>query len=165
MCSGSSLFGFPLGAGLTADEVAAFAAGLRPRDYIDLDTAGLATLPLRAARDFTGVLRGEAVEATYRRLLGDRRLGELAVPVYAPVWDVDHDRVVHLGPERWSSRCPTPTCGASASTGGTSTTASGRPSRRPASAGRRALAALAADLRRRAPAGAAGGRRSGRRAG
>ncbi len=99
VCSGSALFGFPLGAGLTADEVAAFVAGLRPRDYIDLDTAGLATLPLRAARGFTGVLRGEAVEATYRRLLGDRRLGELAVPVYAPVWDVDHDRVVHLGPE------------------------------------------------------------------
>lgn len=98
-CSGSALFCFPLGAGLTADVVATFLLGLRPRDYVDLDLRGLLALPARAARGFSGLLRGEAVEATYRELLGDLRLGEMPVPVYAPIWEVEHNRVIHIGPD------------------------------------------------------------------
>jgi NTE family protein len=45
------------------------------------------------------VLRGEAVEDAYRGLVGDMRLADLPVPVYAPIWDVDHNRLVHIGPE------------------------------------------------------------------
>ncbi|HET6949110.1 MAG TPA: patatin-like phospholipase family protein [Acidimicrobiales bacterium] len=99
LCSGSALFGFPLGAGMPADDVAAFVLGLRPRDYIDLDVRGLLSLPLRAGRGFSGILRGEAVEAAYRNLLGDLRLAELPIPVYAPLWDVDHNRLSHIGPD------------------------------------------------------------------
>jgi NTE family protein len=99
VCSGAALFGFPLGAGLTADEVATFACSLQPRDLVDLDVRGLAALPLRAGRGFNGLLRGEAVEATYRRLLGQRCLGDLDIPVYAPVWSVERNVVEHLGPE------------------------------------------------------------------
>ena len=99
VCSGSALFGFPLGAGVPADDVATFVLGLRSRDYLDLDVTGLLRLPLVAARGFSGVLRGEAVEDTYRDLLGDMRLADLPVPVYAPIWDVDHNRVVHIGPD------------------------------------------------------------------
>jgi NTE family protein len=99
VCSGSALFGFPLGTGMPADEVASFVLGLRPRDYVDLDVRGLLALPLRAGRGFTGLLKGEAVEAAYRDLLGDLRLRELPIPVYAPLWDVDHNRIVHLGPD------------------------------------------------------------------
>lgn len=98
-CSGAALFAYPLGLGLPADEVAAFVLGLRPRDYLDLDLSGLARLPLRAARGFTGLLKGEAVEAAYRNRFGDVRLADLPIPVYAPVWEVDHNRVVHIGPE------------------------------------------------------------------
>jgi len=98
VCSGSALFGFPLGAGLAADEVASFLLGLRPRDYIDLDLAGTLLLPLRAGRGFTGLLRGEAVERAYRDLLGDLRLGDLPIPVHAPIWEVERNRLVHIGP-------------------------------------------------------------------
>lgn len=99
VCSGSSLFGVPLAAGLPAHEVAAFALGLQPRDYLDVDHRGLLTLVPTAGRGFTGLLRGEAIEATYRRLLGDRTLGELPIPLYAPVWNVDRNAVEYLGPE------------------------------------------------------------------
>lgn len=99
VCSGSALFGFPIGSGMPADEVAAFVLGLRPRDYIDLDVRGVLTLPLAAGRGFTGVLRGEAVEAAYRGLLGDMRMADLPIPVYAPLWDVDRNRLVHIGPD------------------------------------------------------------------
>lgn len=98
-CSGSSLFAFPLGAGLSADEVAEFTLGLRPREYVDLDIPGLVGLLPQAGRRFSGLLKGEAIEATYRHRFGDLRLGDLPIPVYAPVWEVEHNRVVHLGPE------------------------------------------------------------------
>ncbi|MGN6129076.1 MAG: patatin-like phospholipase family protein [Nocardioidaceae bacterium] len=98
-CSGSALFCFPLGTGMPADEVAAFVLGLRPRDYVDLDVRGLAMLPLRAARGFSGLLRGDAVERAYRELLGDLRLAELPIPVYAPVWEVERNRLEYLGPQ------------------------------------------------------------------
>ncbi len=98
-CSGSALFAYPLGTGMPADEVASFVLGLRPRDYLDLDLAGVLAIPLRAARGFSGLLRGQAVEDAYRGLLGDMRLAELPIPVYAPVWEVDHNRLVHIGPE------------------------------------------------------------------
>lgn len=99
VCSGAALFGFPLGAGLSADEVARFTSSLGPRDHLDLDTRGLLSLLPQAGRGFNGLLRGDALEATYRRLLGDRRLGDLAIPVYAPIWNVEDNRVDHLGPD------------------------------------------------------------------
>ena len=100
-CSGSGFFAFPLGTGMPADEVASFVLGLRPRDYLDLDVPGLLSLPLSAARGFTGLLRGEAVEEAYRGLLGDLRLAELPIPVYAPIWEVDRNRVAYLGPDTY----------------------------------------------------------------
>ena len=99
VCSGSALFGFPLGAGMAADDVAGFVLGLRPRDYVDLDVKGLLGLPVLAGRGFSGVLRGDAVEDAYRGLVGDMRMADLPVPVYAPIWDVDHNRLVHIGPD------------------------------------------------------------------
>jgi NTE family protein len=98
-CSGAALFAYPLGTGMPADEVAAFVLGLRPRDYVDLDVSGLLALPLRAGRGFSGLLKGEAVEAAYQARFGDLRLADLSIPVYTPVWEVDHNRVVHIGPE------------------------------------------------------------------
>lgn len=98
LCSGSALFGFPLAAGLPAAEVAAFTLGLRPEHYVDPSWWKLATLVPRAGRGFGGVLAGERIEATYRRLLGDRRLGDLDIPAYAPIWSVEHNRLDFLGP-------------------------------------------------------------------
>lgn len=98
VCSGSALFGFPLAAGLPAEEVARFVLSLRPPDYVDVDWAALARLVPTAGRGFAGLLRGERLEQTYRRLLGDMTLGQLPVPAYAPVWNVEHNRTEYLGP-------------------------------------------------------------------
>ncbi len=98
LCSGSALFGFPLAAGLNADEVAAFTLNLRPEDYIDVAWGRLLTLAPTVGRGFAGLLRGEAVEETYRELLGDMTLRELDIPAYAPIWNVEQNRLEYVGP-------------------------------------------------------------------
>ena len=98
LCSGSALFGFPLAAGVPAEEVADFVLGLRPGDYVDVDWPGLARILPTAARGFAGIMRGDRLEASYRRLLGDRTLGELAVAAYAPIWNVEENRTEYIGP-------------------------------------------------------------------
>jgi NTE family protein len=98
LCSGSALFGFPLAAGLTAGEVADLALDLRPQECVDIAWGSLAALPLRLGRGFTGLLRGERLESYFRRHLGERTLGELPIPAYAPIWNVQHNRLEYLGP-------------------------------------------------------------------
>jgi len=98
LCSGSALFGFPLAAGRTADEVAAFTLGLEPSDLVDLNWPGLLTLAPRLGRGFTGFMRGERIESVYREWLGDVCLGELPTPAYAPVWNVEHNTLDWVGP-------------------------------------------------------------------
>jgi NTE family protein len=98
LCSGSALFGFPLAAGIPAAEVADFVLRLRPDDYVDVDWPTVARLGPRLARGFGGIVRGDRIEATYRALLGDRTLGELPIPAYAPVWNIEANRLEYLGP-------------------------------------------------------------------
>lgn len=100
-CSGSALFGFPLGAGLTAGEAATFLLSLTARDYVDIDWLGLAKVVPTLGRGFAGAVKGDALEATYRRLLGDMTLGELEIPTYAPIWNIEENRVDFLGPRTY----------------------------------------------------------------
>ena len=100
-CSGSALFGFLLGAGFTADEVATFVLSLSARDYVDVDWPALAKAVPTLGRGFAGMVKGDALEATYRRLLGDMRLGELDIPTYAPIWNIEENRVDFLGPKTY----------------------------------------------------------------
>ena len=99
VCSGSALFGIPLAAGMSADEVAAQTQSLRPRDYIDPDWWGLAAAPLRLGRGWSGLLRGDALERTYRRMLGDVTLGELPTPVWFPILNIEDNRLEYVGPD------------------------------------------------------------------
>jgi NTE family protein len=101
LCSGSALFGFPIAAGIPADETAAFALGLRPHDYIDVDWPRLASLVPTLARGFAGIIRGDRVEASYRELLGDMTLGEMPIAAYAPIWNIEHNRIEYLGPRTY----------------------------------------------------------------
>ena len=101
LCSGSALFGFPIAAGLAAGDVAAFALGLRPRDYVDVDWRSLVRLAPTLGRGFAGIVHGDRLEATYRRLLGDMTLAEMPIPAYAPVWNVEENRVEYLGPRTY----------------------------------------------------------------
>jgi len=98
LCSGSSLFGFPIAAGVPAEEVAAFTIGLQPRHYVDVDWRLLASLVPARARGFAGILKGDQIEAAYRRLLGDMRLGDMPIPAYAPIWNIEENRVDYIGP-------------------------------------------------------------------
>jgi NTE family protein len=101
LCSGSALFGFPIAAGLPADDVASFALGLRPGDYVDVDWRRLLVLAPTLARGFAGIVRGDRLEAAYRRLLGDMTLAEMPIPAYAPIWNVEQNRVEFLGPRTY----------------------------------------------------------------
>jgi NTE family protein len=101
LCSGSALFGFPIAAGLSADEAAIFTLGLRPRDYVDVDWRRLMLLAPTRARGFAGILRGDRLEAVYRKLLGDMTLAELPIPAYAPIWNIEENRVEFLGPSTY----------------------------------------------------------------
>ncbi|MCU0268286.1 MAG: patatin-like phospholipase family protein [Acidimicrobiales bacterium] len=101
VCSGSALFGFPLAAGVPAEEVARFCCGLRPEEYLDVDWPMLVRLGPTLGRGFAGLLRGDRLEATYRELLGGMTLGELPVPCYAPIWSIEHNRLEHLGPRTY----------------------------------------------------------------
>ncbi|MGO8875784.1 MAG: patatin-like phospholipase family protein [Acidimicrobiales bacterium] len=98
VCSGSSLFGFPIAAGLSAEKVAAFTITLRPEEYVDVDWRLLATLVPKRAQGFAGLVKGEGIEKAYRTLLGDMCLGDLPIPAYAPIWNIEENRLEYLGP-------------------------------------------------------------------
>ena len=98
VCSGAALFGFPLAAGRSAEEVAHQTLGLTPADLVDVDWEALRRLIPTQARGFNGFLRGDRIEAWYRKWLGDLTLADLPIPAYAPVWNVERNRVEYIGP-------------------------------------------------------------------
>jgi NTE family protein len=98
LCSGSALFGFPIAAGIPADEVAAFTLGVSPNEYIDVDWSLLASALATMGKGFGGIVRGARIEALYRQLLGDMTLGEMPIPAYAPIWSVEENRIEFIGP-------------------------------------------------------------------
>jgi NTE family protein len=95
------MFGFPLAAGLSADEVAGLVMSMDPRDYIDVSWRDLATALATGGRGWAGLLRGDRLEEFYRRHLGDLPLGELATPAYAPIWNIERNTVEYLGPKTY----------------------------------------------------------------
>jgi NTE family protein len=98
LCSGGAMFGFPLAAGLGADEAAELVASMRPRDYVDMSWRDLARAAATGGRGWAGLLRGDRLEAFYRDRLGDRTLGDLETPAYAPIWNIESNTVSYLGP-------------------------------------------------------------------
>jgi NTE family protein len=101
LCSGSALFGFPLGTGMSPDEAAELTASMRPGDYVDVGWREMAMLAPTLARGWCGIVRGDKLEAFYRRHLGDLTLAQLRIPVYAPIWNVEHNRLDFLGPRTY----------------------------------------------------------------
>lgn len=101
VCSGAALFGFPLGAGLSAKEVAELTLSMVPSEYVDLGWREIGLLAPTLGRGWAGLLRGDKIESFYRRHLGDLTLGQLTVPTYAPIWNVEHNRLDYLGPRTY----------------------------------------------------------------
>jgi len=101
LCSGGALFGFPLAAGMSPEEVAELVASMDPSDYIDVSWRDLGKAVATGGRGWAGLLRGDRLEAFYRRCLGERTLGELATPAYAPIWNIENNTVDYLGPRTY----------------------------------------------------------------
>lgn len=95
--SGAALFAYPVAAGKTPQEVADFVLGVDPSGWVDPDWLGMATLLPKQGRGFGGMLRGDRLEKTYRDFLGDVTLGELRIPSYNPVWNIERNRLEYVG--------------------------------------------------------------------
>jgi NTE family protein len=61
----------------------------------------LARLEPTLGRGWAGLLRGDKIESFYRRHLGDPTLGQFTIPTYAPIWNVEHNRLDYLGPRTY----------------------------------------------------------------
>ena len=101
VCSGSALFGFPLGTGMRPDDVAELSASVRPGDYIDVGWRELAGLLPTLGRGWNGIVRGDKLEAFYRDRFGDMTLAQLPIPTYSPIWNVEHNRLEFVGPRTY----------------------------------------------------------------
>lgn len=99
-CSGAVLFASLWACGLSAEAIAEFWLGMPTSDYVDPDWRGVARGALHRFRSTTGLLRGEAIERSFRRRLGDRTLGQTAIPFAAVVWNIDDNRVEYLSSHR-----------------------------------------------------------------
>ena len=96
-CSGSALYLAPVAAGLSAQETVNFVLGWRKEDYLDPEWSQLFKLPLTLGRGFTGVVRLEALERLLHERLGGVLVGDLPIPFYANIWEIDHNRLLHMG--------------------------------------------------------------------
>ncbi len=101
LCSGAGLFGFPIAAGIPATEVARFTLSLDPRELVDVDWRTLANLLPTMARGFAGIIKGERIEVAYQRLLGDMTLADMPIPAYAPIWNIEENRLDYIGPRTY----------------------------------------------------------------
>lgn len=99
-CSGSVLFASLWACGLPAEEIARFWLAMPTSDYVDPDWRALARGALHRFRSTTGLMRGEAIERTFRRRLGTRTLGETSIPFAAVVWNIDDNRLEYLSTRR-----------------------------------------------------------------
>jgi len=96
-CSGAVLFSSLWSFGWSAEEMARFWLSLDVRDYVDPDWRALGRALLHRMRNFGGFLRGDAIEATFRRAFDAATLGEAKIPLSIIAWNVDHNRVDWLG--------------------------------------------------------------------
>ena len=99
-CSGAVLFASLWACGLSAEDIARFWLDMPTSDYVDPDWRGVARGALHRFRSTTGLLRGEAIERSFRRRVGDRTLGQTAIPFAAVVWNIDDNRVEYLSSHR-----------------------------------------------------------------
>ncbi|HZC69811.1 MAG TPA: patatin-like phospholipase family protein [Jatrophihabitans sp.] len=101
LCSGGALFGFPLAAGLSSQETAELVMGLEPEEYVDVSWRGMARAVGSLGRGWAGIIRGDKLERYFRRHLGDLTLGQLRTPAYAPIWNIETNRLDYLGPRSY----------------------------------------------------------------
>ena len=96
-CSGAVLFASLWACGLEAAAVARFWLTLPQDGYLDPGWRNLLRAGAAAFRGWGGLLSGDALERSFRAVVGDRRLGETRIPFSAVVWNIDLNRVEYIG--------------------------------------------------------------------
>lgn len=95
--SAAVLFTLPWAFGISAEEAARFWMTLPRHGYVDPDWRALLRAAAGSFGGWGGFLQGDALEASFRGLLGDRLLGEAEVPFSTVVWNIDLNRVEVIG--------------------------------------------------------------------
>jgi NTE family protein len=96
-CSGSALWGSMMAAGQTAQEMVDTSLNWQPEDYLDIQWARIPRLAFAAMRGFSGLAKGEAIERLFDRQLWHMSVGQTTIPVYLPVYNIDHGRLETFG--------------------------------------------------------------------
>ena len=94
---GPALVLAPIAARLGGPEAVDFALGWRSDQYIDPEWRTLLKAPVTLGRGFTGVIKTEALERLYHQRLGGVMVGNLPIPFYANLWEIDHNRLLYPG--------------------------------------------------------------------
>ena len=96
-CSGSAVWGSMWAAGMTAQEMAEFSLSWRPQDYLNVGWTRIPRVALSAARGFTGVAKGDALERLFDRRLWHMNAGETEIPIHTIVYNLDRGRIEYFG--------------------------------------------------------------------
>jgi predicted acylesterase/phospholipase RssA len=99
-CSGSVLWAAMWAAGMSAHEIADFSLSWRPEDYLGIQWARVPRAMLAAARGFSGIAKGPALEALFDRRLWHMTAGETEFPLRTLVYNLDRRRLETFGSEQ-----------------------------------------------------------------
>jgi predicted acylesterase/phospholipase RssA len=99
-CSGSVLWSAMWAAGLSAEEMADFSLSWRPQDYLGIQWARAPRAALAAARGFTGLAKGRALETLFDRRLWHMTAGETEFPLRTLVYNLNRRRLETFGSEQ-----------------------------------------------------------------
>jgi NTE family protein len=96
-CSGSVLWASMWAAGLSAREMADFSLSWRPQDYLGIQWARAPRAAIAAARGFSGLAKGRALESLFDRRLWHMTAGETEFPLRILVYNVSRRRLETFG--------------------------------------------------------------------
>jgi predicted acylesterase/phospholipase RssA len=99
-CSGSVLWASMWAAGLSAREMADFSISWRPQDYLGIQWARAPRAALAAARGFSGIAKGRALESLFDRRLWHMTAGETEFPLRTLVYNMSRRRLETFGTEQ-----------------------------------------------------------------
>lgn len=99
-CSGSVLWASMWAAGLTAREMADFSMSWQPQDYLGIQWVRAPRAALAAARGFSGIAKGRALESLFDRRLWHMTAGETEFPLRTLVYNLDRRRLETFGSEQ-----------------------------------------------------------------
>jgi NTE family protein len=96
-CSGSVLWAAMWAAGLNAREMADFSMSWRPQDYLGIQWARAPRAAIAAARGFSGIAKGPALESLFDRRLWHMTAGETEFPIRSVVYNLTRRRLETFG--------------------------------------------------------------------